>query len=575
MTNVWPTRVRGIRGTGQALLLLLASTAALSGCSSTADDSASEMGGKGKVKVTPGKGGGSSTTGGDVTPTTTPSTSTSTVVYDTSVGNGVDGAGFADLPLRGGASRYFVSSAVGSDANSCAAAKAPTAPKATIKGAASCIVQGAGDQVLVAEGTSYSAVFPNMTGKDGFSPVYPTVFETYDPADPLNEAKYGRATSGRPLITAAGLQPVLAGAGTSPKYLAIRGFDFSPTNSSGNSFSMVNNTTGSADYILIENNIFRYMFVVADMAAPNTAGRMVGWVIRGNSIYGGWASSGHAQGLYMSGTNYTLEDNVIWHGGWKVGASRDDDISAGGLVGDAVFRHNVYIQENSSGTVRRNLSIDGAADGGQYRGDVLFTENIGIDNPIQVGLGGGDQYSTYRPDGVSLEASYNVFLGDADITSSDPRGWGVTSANGKPGSSFHHNVIARSRNPNNASRSFDTVLGYDVPSYMDWSDNVVYQWVSSGKTVLEETKGFTAGIFTSYNRNKWDDASSGTNVNISSVTFPNPYTMDQLYQALGFTGATSAARKQAFIDYMIAHPEDHGRQRSMLSLALQGYGIAH
>src|SRR4051794_16857956 len=171
-----------------ASLMLAASMTLLTACSSS-DGSASDLGRK--VKVTPGNGGGSTTGGSAQTPTPTP-TPTPSSTYDASVGNGVDAAGFADLPLRAGAHRYFVSSATGSDGNGCAAAQSPAAPKATITAAVACVADGAGDQVLVAQRTTYAAAFPNMSLKGGFDHVHPTVIESYDPADALNEAKYGR-----------------------------------------------------------------------------------------------------------------------------------------------------------------------------------------------------------------------------------------------------------------------------------------------------------------------------------------------------------------------------------------------
>ena len=58
-----------------------------------------------------------------------------------------------------------------------------------ITAAAACVAKGAGDQLLVAQGTSYGD-FPNLTDLDGFSPVFPTVIESYDPADPRSLAQF-------------------------------------------------------------------------------------------------------------------------------------------------------------------------------------------------------------------------------------------------------------------------------------------------------------------------------------------------------------------------------------------------
>ena len=188
-------------------LALFVSLGLLTGCSSSnaSDDAASAMGGKGKVKVPPAKGGGSTSTGGT---TTTPSPTTNvTSTYDTSVGMGVDSNGFASLPLRAGAHRYFVSSAAGSDANGCAAAQQPDKPLATIAAAKACLGSGAGDQLLVAEGTRYAEGLTNMMDQMGYNAAYPTVIQSYDPADALNEAKYGHAANGQRPVVNTGAQP--------------------------------------------------------------------------------------------------------------------------------------------------------------------------------------------------------------------------------------------------------------------------------------------------------------------------------------------------------------------------------
>jgi hypothetical protein len=489
--------------------------------------------------------------------------------YDASVGNGVDSAGYADLPLRAGAHRYFVSSATGSDANGCTSAESASAPKATLAGAMSCAVSGNGDQVLVAQGTRYAASIPSLGYMSGYDPVHPFVLQTYDPADPNNEAKYGRATgSSRPVLNTSGTAQQIGsqGFGSSPKYIAIRGFDFNPGNIPDSVISFVPNASGTTDYVLIEHNIFRYTMLAFDQESASTPANHL--IIRGNSSYGQWSATSRNQGIYLANwASYTIEDNVFWHNGWKLGASRDDSQAAGGLTSVGVFVHPIYAQCDTSGISRRNLTMDGGADGGSYRGDITFTENVNIDNPIGVGLGGGHDYATQRPTGVMIQASYNAFIGDADVNTANPRGLVLQSANGKPGSAAHHNLIARSRNPSLADYlpALNTAADYDQPSYMDWNDNVVYLWRASGYDTYAGSS-FPAQIHTTYNRNMWDDPASGTNLNIGSKSFPNPMTGAQLFAALGCTDkATCAAR-------MIETPEQGWAVRAR-ALLWQGYGL--
>jgi hypothetical protein len=515
------------------------------------------------------------------TPTITPAptlSATGTVSYDASIGNGVDANGFANLPLRAGAHRYFVNSAAGSDGNGCGGAQQAATPLRSIAAAMVCVQDGNGDQVLVAQGTSYSESLPNFNGRGGFSPLYPTVVQSYDPLDPTNEAKYGRAASpNRPVISNSTLQYISSRGGlytNSAKYFAIRGFDLNPGNVAGPTITFIPNNNGTNDYVLIENNLFRYTALGVDQAMASTRANHL--IIRNNSFYGQWAPGPNAGGAHVSAMyidnwdNVTLEDNVFWHNGWKVGVSRDADTSIGGLGGDEVFRHSYYLQESTTATIRRNLIADGPADCGTARGDLVHTENVLIDCPIAIDVGGGDQYSIGRPNGVSLEVSYNAVIGDADITSSFPRRWGIRSLNGKPGSSAHHNLLVQSSDLAAASTNgavFTTEARYNQPSYMDWHDNRSYRRVPSGRTHFDNGGAYgSTQVFTTYQANLWDDASLGTNANDASTSFPNPYTAAQLYAALGF------ADKQSFINYAIEHPEAH-IQRNARQLLFTGYGM--
>jgi hypothetical protein len=72
----------------------------------------------------------------------------------------------------------------------------------------------AGDQIMVAEGTTYSPVIGSFNGRRGFSALYPTCIRSYDPADPTNTAKYGRATTNRPTFTAPGVLHALGDGGS-------------------------------------------------------------------------------------------------------------------------------------------------------------------------------------------------------------------------------------------------------------------------------------------------------------------------------------------------------------------------
>ena len=492
--------------------------------------------------------------------TTTPPisvASTATVAYDTSIGTAVDADGFASLPLRAGARRYFVNSTTGSDANGCTNAQQAAKPLKTINAAISCVQDGSGDQVLIAEGLSYNDVLPWVAFKGGNSAQYPTVIQSYDPADPLNEAKYGRGDqrSARPVLTAA--QTQIANGVYS--FLVFRGLDFNPGNIPGVTLTFV----GQSNYILFENNIFRFTSLSFDKGDKTQSSRHI---FRNNSFYGQWSTGGRTGGIYDSGTNaITLEDNVFWHNGWRVGGNRDDAYTVGGAT---VFSHPFYMQTDTTAVIiRRNLSVDGAGDGGIARGDAIVSENLSIDNPACLGLGGGPSYNVDRPKGVMIEASYNACFGDADVNSTHPLGWAFNTANGNLGSRVHHNLIARSRNQTGPEmQGFSNYAAYDQASYALYDYNVMYKWVAVNGTVYSGGGSYPAKAFSTYQNNIWDGPSEGTNISSAAVAFPNPYTAASLYSALGY------ADKNAFVTDAINAPQKQ-LQRRARALLFAGYGL--
>src|SRR5438270_8781233 len=264
-----------------AALTLCTSLGLLAACSSTNDPTGSAATDLGrKVKVAPTSGGGTTST-----PTPTPApTATGTVVYDASIGTGVDADGFAMLPLRSGAHHYFVNSATGSDGNGCSSAQQAGTPLKTITAGIACVQAGSGDQVLIAEGTSYAEALPWLAFKGGYSPQYPTVIESYDPADPMNDAKYGRGDQrgARPVVTAPQTQ-VSNGIFAN---IAVRGLDFNPGNNPNQGLLFV----GHGSYLLFENNIFRYTGLSYDSSdAQSVMPTAQHVIVRNNSFYGMWS----------------------------------------------------------------------------------------------------------------------------------------------------------------------------------------------------------------------------------------------------------------------------------------------
>jgi len=547
-----------------APLMMVASLSLLSACSSSnGTDAASEMGRK--MKLTGGGSGGSTPT---PTPTPTP-TSITAVTYDTSIGNGVDVSGFADLPLRSGAKRFFVNSAAGSDGNSCSAAQSASAPKATLASATSCLTSGEGDQILIAQGTSYAAGLNNISGVGGYSPLYPTVIQSYDPADPTNEAKYGRATgSSRPVLNTGGAasQYFLMGSGTSGKYYAVRGLDFNP----GSGVQLANitilpNTNGTPDYVLFENDIFRYTQLTFD-SHQSGAVRTTKLIVRNSSFYNEYGD--HSQGIYADNVDgTTIEDSVFYANGRIGGVSRDAPQSSGGA---SIFNHPIYMQDNTRNTlVRRNVFLDTATDGGNLKGGGTYTQNLVIRCANAFSFGGGNDYSVDSPNGVVIQGAYNAVIGSNIVNStSGAVGWGIHTSNGMQGSSaIHHNVLAMNTQSTGyalmADTSPDITYGVALPNYTSFHDNVSYKWNPSGQSTQFSASSL---LHATADYSIWDDPTSGTNRNIAGIVFPNAYTEASLLSALGYADETS------FINDVINNPEKHV-QRQGVALMLSGYGV--
>jgi hypothetical protein len=266
-------------------------------------------------------------------------------------------------------------------------------------------------------------------------------------------------------------------------------------------------------------------------------------VVRKNAFFGAWSDTDHAGGLFDDGTTgIVIEDNVFWHNGWKVGASRNDTHVAGGPT---MFRHSVYTQTNTSAIARRNVFADPAATGTSMRGDTRIVDNVFIDNPIAIAAGLGDNYNVVRPGGVPLEIANNLILGDEDINPANPRGHAIHTGNGKQGSFVRNNIILLSRAADRAV-TFQNSAMYDTPSYMSYERNLIYRF----SPTYQGTGGaYPAKVFSSYLENIWDADTMGTNINISQYAAPSPVTARDLW------GTLQCASKDECMVRLVESPE--------------------
>lgn len=497
--------------------------------------------------------------------------------YDTSIGLSVDSTGRANLTPRTGATVYYVNSTTGNDANTCLQAQSPSTPRATIKQGEACVTDGNGDFLLIAQGMSYPNGFAYVGDKGGFSPQYPVVYESYDPADPTNQTKWGTAVgTNRPDINMAtgadNSGGFIQGGGTSKKYRAFRGLNFDGEGAANVGVNIIPNTTGSEDYLLFENDVFPQ---TALSVQGNANGLVRTVIVRNCALYGEWGAS-RTQGLYASYVDgLTVEDSVFWHNGWEVGASRSADPSVGGASSQS---HAMYLQDTLVNTVvRRNVTIDSSSEAANLKGGGLFQYNLSIRNPIFAAAGSGNNYTVDAPYGVYVDFALNAAIGGGCITGNCDMNWGLHISDGRQGqASIRDNVLARSGFTTTGYALMDEApqdhasdYTYALPAYQTFSGNVSYLWNPSGSSYANGISGSADKtlIHTTLTSNIWDDPTSGSNVNNGGVTFPNAYTEAALLTALGYPDETTA------INDWIANPQNHA-WRTGPSLMTGGYGIA-
>lgn len=504
-------------------------------------------------------------------------------VYDTTIGNGVGTDGFASLPLNGSASRFFVNSSTGSDSNTCTQAKSPATPKATLTAGEACATNGLGDQILLAEGTSYSS-FTMIGALGGASTTYPLVIESYNVADPTNEAKLGRATgANRPVILTSGMTGGFIQGNGQASYRAFRGLKFDAQNAANVAMNVFAAGDGTvANYTLFENDEVAQaqLSFGGNAAAPARKGV----TIRMSAFHGAWGSN-RAQCLYMETTDgVAIEDSLFWHCGYKEGVSRSADPTVGGSDASGQS-HAIYDQVDVANSVaRRNVMIDNSTEAVNLKGGGIIHSNLSLNNPIVANNGGGNNATIDIPFGIYSDTSFNAALGSNQVGgTAGAAGWGIHTNYGRQGLAIaRYNILARSGftnytfmadAPNDVITSntgwTPPTVPANLPSYIAFSNDVGYLWTSSGSSeALGLSGGNLPSIHATVSNTIWDDPTSGSNTNVGSASFANTYTEATLLAAL--PGAY--ASETAAINDWIANTPSKGWETAP-TLALAGYGV--
>lgn len=484
----------------------------------------------------------------------------------------------------------------------------------------------------------YTIYTSNLGLRSGKSVAYPYAIQSYDPTDALttgasalNLARQGRAGVGgvgtRPRLAASPINnngnygtiisqrtdnPLPTGS-TSPRgNYAIRGIAFDSGTFSGDAGGLgwSTNWNSNSYNVLFENNT--YPGTSFGFGSSNHAYQPRNIIFRRSSQWGNYSLVGATGGFGSSYANeLVLEDVVIYHPSWPIGADRQlstftgsasgttltvntllsgtiaigQNVLAGNLnstitsgsgsswqfspaVGTIglqnmmttnstlpdIFKQGVYASYGATdqNLIRRVVMSDPSASCLSGRGSIRAYHNVWIDCPIAMLAGGGvattSSFVTESPTGVNNNYFNNLIMGGADINFLSPlSGQGIAMVNGRKGSSAVGNLLIN--NPlYSGGNSY--VLNSSV------GQNVP-NWVEWRNNVA---CNFSA-TFDDYNpaapfqSQLNSPAVAGTNGNTNSVSCPGGITNNQIYTAVCVAVGQSCTDKDGMMAYAVTRPD--------------------
>jgi hypothetical protein len=419
--------------------------------------------------------------------------------------------------------------------------------------------EGMGHQFFFAEGQRFvldriylsASYWRDAYSFYGHGAAYPACFQSYDPADPLNITKHGRAGTG-----SRGARPIWTlGTTTFPQNTIGSTFDYGGWAFRGIEFLSEGNGQGitwggQSNNVLYENVTFNNVGLTIEDNISLPAGMGLNNIVRLCTSYGQYDVNGsNACGIFSAYTNLTVEDCVFWHNGWKVGASRDTPVEEGG---PNIYKHCVYLDNHrgSSSTVRRNVLVDGSAGGLSLRGNHLCHHNVIIDCPTPDIMSGGSGSDIESPDGVTQQSYCQLIMGGADISSSQPRCIGYRSSDGTPNSFYAYNLYVNNPGYGQVNNQW-LLMQNEIPSQisnMGFYHNRAYAFAPPAKRLTLSAVG--GGSVSSIN--VYADVDN-------QIFASSPMTNDAIYAAVGFSG------KDAIVQAMIKDATQNWAARLLLA----------
>jgi hypothetical protein len=420
--------------------------------------------------------------------------------------------------------------------------------------------EGVGHQFFFAEGQTF--VLDNLVRWAytyyGDGAIYPVCFQSFDPADPLNASKHGRAgTAGR------GARPIwVVGTGAWPEHPVGGTFDYGGWVFRGLEWRAIGDGQyctwgGQNNNMLFENMVFNNVQLTLESDISLSSGYSSNNIVRLCASYGQYDTQGsHICGIFSAFTNLTVEDCVFWHCGWKVGVSRDTPVSAGG---PDIYKHCVYLDNHrgTTSTVRRNVIVDGSAGGLSLRGNHLCHHNVIIDCPTPDIKSGGSGSDSESPAGVTQQAFCQLVMGGADINSGLPRMMGFRCSDGTIASYYAYSLYINNPGYGQVNNMWLQVQN-EIPAQITnigFYHNRAYAFAPDSRRMMLST---VAG---------GNIASINVYADVDNVTSAkSPMTNNAIYAKVGYSS------KDALVQAMISDPS-RGWAYAIMLAASKGIGF--
>ncbi len=444
--------------------------------------------------------------------------------FDTRIGLGVNETGQPRLTKDGNA-QYVYWNPSHKNARDTNSGLDPEYPKATLKSAWGALRDGYGDWLLMAQGSKHLEGFGFLVPRSGKSAQYPLVVTTYDPNDPrnANAMRQGYVT----LATNPTDSLLDIGDPRSANRAVFENIIFDKP--ARGSFSVLGLGPVQKDLMFFNVKFLRtHVAFQGDYQSPFPVTRMSNLIFRKCVFaFAYMPGSEHAQGLFLSTTSgVTIEDSIFYHNGWA-GSNRTVPGSTDqGQLPD-IFKHGAYLTTLTDDTIfRRNVVADSSSHGVQFRGGGTISDNVFINNPVNVLIGGGDDYNIYRPGGVPYSFTNNVIIGSSDIDPSNPRGFGVSFENTRSNGLASGNIVANVGTLSKGNQfGLTAAARFNQPTYLNWTNNIQYNWGKSTLTAFLQDKGnnkFPGQVFLSRAANIIDSEVVPGNLTKPGSPFPDP-----------------------------------------------------